>query len=109
MPGPELASAVVPGPFLSALLDEAGADVLASVRLEKPGLLLTEPGVTFADAGLTVAGGLEQMADGGTDVASVASLDSGCRAKSHKRGRKRTISVDISFTYGEITVNYCHV
>lgn len=82
MPGPELAPAVVPQPFLSALLDEAGADVLASGRLEKPGLLLTEPGVTFADAGLTVTGlalarGLEQMADGGAEFASVAPLDSG--------------------------------
>lgn len=81
MPGPDLASAVVPEPFLSALLEEAGAGVLASIRLEKPGLLLTEPGVTVADAGLTVTGlaltgGLEQTEEGWTDFVSVAPVDS---------------------------------
>lgn len=81
MPGPDLASAVVPQPFLSALLEEAGAAVLASIRLEKPGRLLTEPGATFADAGLTVTGlaltrGLEQMEEGRTDFVSVAPVDS---------------------------------
>lgn len=74
-------SAVVPEPTLSALLEEAGADVLASIRLEKPGLVLTEPGVTFADAGLTVmglalTGGLEQMEESKTDFVSVAPADS---------------------------------
>lgn len=56
MPGPDLASAVLPEPALSALLEEAGAAVLASIRLEKPGLVLTEPGAAFADAGLTLMG-----------------------------------------------------
>lgn len=107
-PGPDLASAVVPEPFLSALLEEAGAGALASIRLEKPGLLLTEPGVTAADAGLTVTGlaltgALEQTEEGRADFVS------DWRAKSHKRGGKRTISVDSSFTCSEITVNYCHV
>lgn len=97
MPGPELAPAVVPEPFLSALLDEAGAAVLASVRLGGPGLLLTEPGAAFADAGLTVAGlalagGLEQMADGGAHFASGASLDSGCRATKEDGGGQSALT-----------------
>lgn len=81
MPGPDLVSAIVPEPALSALLEEAGADVLASIRLEKPGLVLTDPGVTFADAGLTLmglalTGGLEQIEESRTDFVSVAPADS---------------------------------
>lgn len=81
MPGPDLASAIIPEPALSALLEEAGADVLASIRLEKPGLVLTDPGVTFADAGLTLmglalTGGLEQIEESRTDFVSVAPADS---------------------------------
>lgn len=81
MPGPDLASAVVPEPALSVLLEEAGAEALASIRLEKAGLVLTDPGAGFADAGLTLmglalAGGLEQMQESGTDFVSVAPADS---------------------------------
>lgn len=75
------ASAVVPEPAFSVLLEEAGAEALASVMLEKPGLVLTGPGVRLADAGLTLmgltlAGGLEQMEESGTDFVSVAPADS---------------------------------
>lgn len=80
MAGPDLASAaVVPEP---ALLEEAGAAVLlASIRLEKPGLVLTDPGARFADAGLTMmglalAGGLEQTEESRSDFVSVAPADS---------------------------------
>lgn len=78
VPGPDLASAVVPE---AAPLEEAGAAVLASIRPENPGLALTDPGATFADAGLTVmglalAGGLEQTEESSTDLVSVAPADS---------------------------------
>lgn len=81
MPGPDLAFAVVPEPAMSVLLEEAGADVLAGIRLEKPGLVLTDPGAAFAAAGLTVmglalTGGSEQMEERRTDFVSMAPADS---------------------------------
>lgn len=81
IPGPDLAAAILPEPALSVQLEEAGAEVLASIRLEKPGLVLTEPGAALADAGLTLmglalTGGLEPMEESRADSISVAPTDS---------------------------------
>lgn len=92
---------VVPEPVLTVQLGGAGSGVVACLRFEKPGLVLTEPGATFTEAGLTLTGlalmgGLEQMEGCGTDFPSVAlaDSDSDCRGKSDKRGQKSAISVD---------------
>lgn len=92
---------VVPEAVLTVLLGDAGTEAVASLRFEKPGLVLTEPGAAFTEAGLTLTGlvlmgGLEQMEGWRTDFPSVALADSGsgCRGKSDKRGQKSAISVD---------------
>lgn len=92
---------VAPEPGLTVLLGEAGGGVAASLRFEKPGLVLTEPGAAFANAGLTLTGlalmgGREQMEGWGADFPSPALADSNsdCSGKSDKRGQKSAISVD---------------
>lgn len=93
-----LAVDVAPEPVLTVLLGDAGGEAAASLRFERPGLVLTEPGAAFTEAGLTLTGfslmgGLEQMEGWGTDFPSVAlaDSDSGCRGKSDK---KRTEECD---------------
>ena len=90
-----------PEPGLTVLLREAGGGLVASLRFEKPGLVLTEPGAAFADAGLTLTGlvlmgGREQMEGWGADFPSPAPADSNsnCSGKSDKGGQKSAISVD---------------
>lgn len=80
---------IVPGPGLTVLA-EVGGDAVASLRFEKPGLVLTEPGAAFVKAGLTLigltlVGGLEQMGGWGTDFPLVTLADSDCRGNSDKR------------------------
>lgn len=81
---------IVPGPGLTVLA-EVGGDAVASLRFEKPGLMLPEPGAAFAKAGLTLIG---LTLVGGFPLVALAGSD--CRGNSDKRQRSVIIVDSLS-------------